>query len=480
MLPRADPNVWRVCLLNRLFLSRSLVFRLWLSVNVIFLAAAVLGTAVYVWTSVKDNIHESQQEVAVRDQSLRVFSTMALRVLQVEGTFSFTDDDFEMLRNIGVYRMDLFDDEGTPILRIDPWAETIVLSTDYLEYVKTIPAANARLVDGKPLDLPPRTTLVPVIPADSPSQQRIAEVHAAGLVRKSVRIASTEGGLEAEYASMSPISVLKGTNFGEELWVSRPGQVQQSYLAMPDLSRDAWVLLMNASLVMFAVFVTTSAGCWLLLRRLVYRPLRRFSRIAALIADGEPLRMPTVGHGEMVGLARAINDMADALESRATIDSLTGLYNHRHLTLELERLVNLSQHTMEPLAVIVADLNEFKQINDTFGHNAGDIVLCDVASILLEWAGGEYVCWRLGGDEFAAAMPGMNKGRARFEAARLQRMIEGRTFNFPGGAARTSVAVGVACSPADGTTTADLLNVADGAMYIRKDIRRSDTSARPA
>ncbi|MGE0057458.1 MAG: GGDEF domain-containing protein [Dehalococcoidia bacterium] len=467
-------------MLNRLFLSRSLVFRLWLSINAIFLAAAILGTAVYVWTSVKENIHESQQEVAVRDQSLRVFSSMALRVLQVEGTFSFTDDDFEMLRNIGVYRMDLFNDAGMPILRINPWEETIILSPGYLEYVKTIPAGNARLVNGQPVELPAKTTLVPSIPAQSPSPERIAEVHAAGLVRKTVELTSTERGIEARSASMSPLEVLKGTDFGEELWVSRPGQIQQSYLAMPDLSRDAWALLLNASLVMLAVFITTSAGCWLLLRRLVYRPLRRLSRIAALIADGEPLRMPAAGHGEMVGLARAINDMADALESRATIDSLTGLYNHRHLTLELERLVSVSQHTMEPLSVIVADLNEFKQINDTFGHHAGDNVLCDVASILLEWAGGEFVCWRLGGDEFAAAMPGINKGRARFEAARLQRMIEGRTFNFAGGAARTSVAVGVACSPSDGTTTAELLSVADGAMYIRKDIRRGDASARTA
>jgi diguanylate cyclase (GGDEF)-like protein len=231
---------------------------------------------------------------------------------------------------------------------------------------------------------------------------------------------------------------------------------------------------------MLAVFVATSAGCWLLLRQLVYRPLRRLSDIAAQIADGEPLRMPASGHGEMVGLARAVNDMADALESRATIDSLTGIYNHRHLTTEMERLASLSQRTAEPLSVIIADLNDFKQINDTFGHHAGDSVLRDVAGILLDWADGQYVCWRLGGDEFAAAMPGTNKGRARLEAARLQRMIESRSFPVPGGAARTSVAVGVACSPADGVTAADLLRVADGAMYIRKDIRRGDPDARTA
>jgi diguanylate cyclase (GGDEF)-like protein len=467
-------------LLNRLFFSRSLVFRLWLSVNVIFLAAAIVGTSVYVWTTVDDGIEQSQADVAVRDQTLRVFSAMAMRVLQVEGTFSFTDDDFEMLRNIGVQQVDLFDDNGTPILRIEPWDEHITITPGYLAYIRTIPAASARLVNGQPMNLPPKTSLAPRIEAESLSPTVIQGVRDAGLIRNTISISQGEDGLRTEYDSMSPLKVLKGTDFGEELWVVRDGQVQKSYLAIPNQTGNARMLLINASLVMLVVFVATSAGCGLLLRRLVYRPLRRFSHIATLIADGEPLRMPASGHGEMVGLARAVNDMADALESRATIDSLTGLYNHRHLVAEMERLVSLSQHTSSPLAVIVADLNEFKQINDTFGHHAGDNVLCDVASILLEWADGQYVCWRLGGDEFAAAMPNMNKGRARFEAARLQRMIETRTFQVPGGAARTSVSVGVACTPADGVTASELLSSADSAMYLRKDIRRGEGTMRSA
>jgi diguanylate cyclase (GGDEF)-like protein len=466
--------------LNRLFFGRSLVFRLWLSVNVIFLAAAVIGTSVYVWTSVQDEIDQSQDEVQVRDQSMRVFSSMALRVLQTEGTFVISDEDFAMLRNIGVLRMDLFNDAGKPILRVDPWREEALMTPAYLDYIRTIPAGRSRLGNGPPASLPPKTYVVPSISAISPSAEQITRIHEAGLIRNTVRVEHREEDLDAAYASMTPLEVLKGTDYGEELWVSRDGQVQQSYFAIPDQTRSARLLLLNASLVMLTVFIATSAGCWLLLRYLVYHPLRRLSSIATLIADGEPLRMPTAGHGEMVGLARAINDMADALESRATIDSLTGLYNHRHLTAEMERLVSVSQHTSEPLAVIVADLNDFKQINDTFGHNAGDNVLCDVASILLEWADGEYICWRLGGDEFAAAMPGMNKGRARLEAARLQRMIDSRTFQVTGGAARTSVSVGVSCSPADGTTSGELLSVADSAMYLRKDMRRADPNVRIA
>jgi diguanylate cyclase (GGDEF)-like protein len=456
---------------------RSMVFRLWLAVNLIFLAAAVIGTAVYVWTSVRNEITQSQQEVAIREQTMRTFSTMALRVLQVEGTYNFTEEDFEMLRNVGVYRMDLFNDEGVAILRIDPQREEALLAPAYLQYIQSIPAGNARLVGGQPVQLPPHTRVVPRIDAVSPSKDHIAAVHASGFTRTTVELLGNESDVRATPSRMTPLGVLQGKGYGEELWVSRPGQVQQSYFAIPDLGGPAWSLVVNASLVMAAVFVATSAGCWLLLGRMVYRPLRRFSTVAALIADGQPLRIPVNASGEMGGLARAVNDMADALESRAMIDSLTGLYNHRHLTAEMERLVSVSQCTSEPLSVLVADLNDFKQINDTFGHNAGDSVLCDVASILLEWAEGHYICWRLGGDEFAAAMPGLPKSRARLEALRLQRMIEGRTFNFTGGAARTSASVGLASFPADGLTAAELLNIADGHMYVRKDIAREARTA---
>jgi diguanylate cyclase (GGDEF)-like protein len=449
-----------------------MVFRLWLAVNLIFLVAAFAGTSVYVWSSVEDEIEQSRNEVSIREQTMRTFSTMALRVLQLEGTYNFTEEDFEMLRNVGVYRMDLFDDSGAAILRIDPHNEEVTLSPGYLSYIRTIPAGSARLNEGEPLQLPPRTRIVPRIDAVQPSAEQIAAVHTAGLTSSTVKLDNSSGELVATPAVMTPWQVLRGTSFGEELWLSRPGQVQQSFFAIPDLDEAARSLIVNASLVMAAVFIATSAGCWLLLRRMVYRPLRRFSIVAGLIADGQPLRIPITASGEMGGLARAVNDMADALESRATIDSLTGLYNHRHLTAEMERLISVSQHTSEPLSVLVADLNDFKQINDTFGHNAGDVVLCDIASILLEWADGKFICWRLGGDEFAAAMPNMPKSRARLEAMRLQRMIESRTFSFSGGAARTTVSVGLASSPADGATATDLLNVADGHMYMRKDISR--------
>lgn len=468
-------------MLQRLLLGRSLVFRLWLAVNLIFLAAAFIGTALYVWTSVQDQIDQAQEEVAVRDQSMRVFSSMALRVLQSEGTFSFTDEDFEMLRNIGVYRIDLFNDGRIPILRIDPWSEDVQISPAYLSYIQTIPAGSERLVDGVPVALPPRTHLVPSIAASPPSPEQLAQVHQAGLIRTTVAVSGSGEETSMRPASMTPVAVLKGTDFGEELWVSRPGQVQQSFFAIRDLTQSSRMLVLNASLVMLMVFLATSAGWWALLHYLIYRPLLHFSQIARLIADGEPLRMPTTGSGEMAGLATAINEMADALESRATIDSLTGLYNHRHLTVELDRLVTVAQQTKEPLGVLVADLNDFKQINDTFGHTAGDKVLCEVAAVLVEWADGKYVCWRLGGDEFAAAMPGISKGRGRFEAARLQKMIQERGISVPGGAAHTSVSVGIACSPADGLSARELLSVADTAMYLRKDIHRgSETLARSA
>ena len=451
-------------------MQRSLIFRFWLAVNGIFLAVAIAGTAVYVWTAVNSEISQARDEVAVREESLKVFSAMAVRVLESEGTFIFSDADFAMLRNLDISSFELYDENGVQILDINPYSESIQITPGYLAYIRTFEAGRERLASGEPMTLPPRTTLVPSLPGERISAEQLANVKAMGSTRRVMSI-SKDGRFTPAENKFSPLAVISGQRFGEELWLDRGAQAHRSYFAMTDLTDDVRTLMLNAVLVVLAIFVATSAGCWVLLKQLIFRPLTHYSGIATLIANGEPLRMPTSGHGEMVGLARAVNEMADALESRATIDSLTGLYNHRHMTEEMSRLLGLAQHTEKPLSVLVADLDSFKLINDSFGHHAGDYVLSEVAKILHEWAGGEYICWRLGGDEFAAAMPGTDKGRARIEAARLQRMIEARSFTVTGGTVRTTVSMGVASAPADGDTAGDLMNIADSKMYLRKDSR---------
>ena len=458
-------------MIPRPFLRRSLVFRLWFAVNSIFLAVAVLSAGVYVWTSVEDEIDQVRDEVAVRQESMSVFSTMANRVLQSDGTFTFTDQDFAMLRRLGVHHHELYNSDGKQILRVDPWNQEVQISPGYVAFLQAIPSSRMRLENGIPVSLPPRTKLVPALGGDvDPSF--VSELATQGSSRREIAVPKAGEPWAPGYASMSAWSVLRGDQFGEELWLSRGDQAQRTYFVNSDLTGDARDLVLKAVLAVLAIFAVTSAGCWVLLKRLIYGPLTRYSLIATQIADGEPLRMPVSGHDEMAGLARAVNEMADSLESRATIDSLTGLYNQRHCSEEMERLVRLAQLTAQPLSVIVADLNDFKQINDNSGHKAGDLVLRGVAQILLEWAGGEFICWRLGGDEFAAAMPATPKGRARMEANRLQRMVEGLNYPGPMGAVRTSLSVGVASCPTDAKTADGLLEFADSKMYLRKDSAR--------
>lgn len=466
-------------MLARLLRERSLVFRLWLAVNVIFVLAALVTGALYVWTAVGERIDKARDEVKVRQETLSVFSIMGLRLLHTEGTFVFTSQDFALLRNLGIERNELYNARGELILIVDPHGETVVISEAYLEYLQTIPAAQARLINGPPANMPPRTILLPRL-GQSVDASVVQEVEAQRNIRKTIRLGGDLNPDAMTYATMSPLAVLRGQQFGEEHWVSRGDQVQRTIYALTDLSQAARAIVVDTAIVLFGVLIATSAGAWVLLRTLVYRPLRRYSAIAMQIADGQPLRMPELGSGEMTGLARAVNEMADALESRATIDSLTGLFNHRHYSEEIERLIRIAELTGQPLSVLVADLNEFKQVNDRFGHSAGDTVLREIAATILDWAGGEFVCWRLGGDEFAAAMPATPRAKARTEGLRLRKMIEQRGYAIPFIAVRASitVSIGVATSPADGRTSDDLLRAADSKMYRHKDaVRRPVESA---
>ncbi|HEX5368856.1 MAG TPA: GGDEF domain-containing protein, partial [Dehalococcoidia bacterium] len=160
--------------------------------------------------------------------------------------------------------------------------------------------------------------------------------------------------------------------------------------------------------------------------------------------------------------------MADALGYQATVDPLTGLYNLRHLTSRLENLMDEAKLNRGPLALIVCDLDNLKPINDTYGHQAGDLLLQAISREMQNWALAGYICWRTGGDEFAAALPGANAETAVAEAMRLGNAIDSLAITLPDAIVRTSVSVGLALYPGDGDNVGSLLGTADRRMYEAK------------
>ena len=160
-------------------------------------------------------------------------------------------------------------------------------------------------------------------------------------------------------------------------------------------------------------------------------------------------------------------------EDSATTDYLTGLPNARSLFVHLSRELSRCRRTGTSLAVMVCDLDNFKQINDLFGHLEGDNLLKDFANNLKESCRGYDYVARMGGDEFVVVVPGLNQEASLEKAVRLNqfaveggRKIAGRNL--------VSLSVGTAFCPQDGFDVERLLAEADRRMYSMKKLHHSD------
>ncbi|MGB2982341.1 MAG: diguanylate cyclase [Candidatus Bipolaricaulia bacterium] len=156
------------------------------------------------------------------------------------------------------------------------------------------------------------------------------------------------------------------------------------------------------------------------------------------------------------------------LEEQATHDPLTGVYNRRYFTDRIGRELERSRRYEHSLAFLMIDINGFKAVNDTLGHQAGDRVLCDVAGAIQEELRSVDNVIRYGGDEFLAVLPETN-GEADLIAARLQEAIETRSRNGEFSSLPISLAVGMAYWAPDGSMSLDdVLRLADARMYEAK------------
>jgi diguanylate cyclase (GGDEF)-like protein len=161
--------------------------------------------------------------------------------------------------------------------------------------------------------------------------------------------------------------------------------------------------------------------------------------------------------------------LLEQLRSNADTDLVTGVHNHRYLQERLRQEVARTARSHSPLAVLMMDLDKFKQVNDRHGHADGDRVLHNIGSIIIDKLRANDVVARYGGDEFVVVMPDTSAEQAEAVAQRVVDAIRERRHELSDGS-RVSVGVsaGLAVYPEDGRTTADLLANADAAMYVAK------------
>lgn len=162
------------------------------------------------------------------------------------------------------------------------------------------------------------------------------------------------------------------------------------------------------------------------------------------------------------------------LEKLATTDPLTGLLNRSSVEAAIAVELARSRRHQRPGAVLYADLDGFKTINDTLGHRAGDEVLRRVAALLQQHVRGIDTIARIGGDEFVLVLPDTTCGDARAVADKLTEAVTGAVHEAVG--TPVSLGVSVGCVEFDGRTTQSaltLLQDADEAMYRNKSSRRT-------
>jgi diguanylate cyclase (GGDEF)-like protein/PAS domain S-box-containing protein len=153
-------------------------------------------------------------------------------------------------------------------------------------------------------------------------------------------------------------------------------------------------------------------------------------------------------------------------------DRLTGLFNRRYMEETLERELLRSSRQQCSIGIIMMDVDEFKGFNDTWGHAAGDAVLCALSQLLKEHIRGEDIACRFGGDEFILILPEATRkvtcDRAeliRNYTKKLRPIYEARILG------PVTISLGVAIFPEDGSTSADILKSADRALYRAKRAR---------
>ena len=152
------------------------------------------------------------------------------------------------------------------------------------------------------------------------------------------------------------------------------------------------------------------------------------------------------------------------------IDDLTSAFNHRHFQDALEKEIHRHERTGRDFALAMLDIDNFKRINDTFGHPVGDDMLRGIVAELMSNARDTDIVSRYGGEEFGIIFPDTPLASARDAAQRMLELVARREFAVPqiGRTLRVTVSVGVAVYPHDGLTATDLVARADNALYFAK------------
>lgn len=156
------------------------------------------------------------------------------------------------------------------------------------------------------------------------------------------------------------------------------------------------------------------------------------------------------------------------LEKIASRDVLTGAFNRRRLEEEAESLIARCKRTGNSMAIMMIDIDDFKLINDKYGHPAGDEVLRHLVAVSLATIRADDYFARYGGEEFCILLPDTSESEALLLAERLRKIYESKAARFNGETLTSTISIGVADSGSAGLEMPSLVSAADQALYLAK------------
>jgi diguanylate cyclase (GGDEF)-like protein len=235
------------------------------------------------------------------------------------------------------------------------------------------------------------------------------------------------------------------------------------------------IMLLMALIFFIALIVSVTSWFWLV--RGITAPLNEMAKIVRSVGlDQAPIELKEHTDDELGRLVRAINDMSNwvsestsHLKELAERDELTGLYNHRALIMMLEDEIARSKRYKQPFSFVLLDIDNFKEINDTYGHVAGDEAIRQFAPLILESIREVDKVARYGGDEIAVIMPETPGTEAVSLAERIRIGVGAQQVLLKNIEMITlHISVGVAEYPGGKDSLKDLVSAADEALYEAK------------
>lgn len=171
---------------------------------------------------------------------------------------------------------------------------------------------------------------------------------------------------------------------------------------------------------------------------------------------------------ELTAQLEAVTELEKEVRELAIHDALTGLFNRHYLSERLESEYSRAERASHPISFLLMDIDHFKDINDTYGHQAGDYALKTIAQIIMSQIRKSDIACRFGGEEFMIILPNTDMESAVQKADAFRQSISDRVYEFGGKKFSVTISIGIAVYPVHGTENDRILSKADAALYEAK------------